>query len=70
MSLEDQLKTLFSHWIKHNESHAGTYGDWAKKAREHGMADTAALLDEIAAMTAELNTKIEMAAKTVAKDSK
>ena len=65
MSFEDQLKTLFSHWINHNNSHAGTYSDWAKKARENGLEETAALLDDIAAMTAELNKKIEMAAKTV-----
>lgn len=69
MSFEDQLKTLFSHWIKHNDSHAGTYSDWAKKARDHGMDETATLLDEISAMTAELNKKIEQAAQTVTKDA-
>lgn len=67
MPFDEQLRTLFSHWIKHNDSHAGTYAEWAKKARDHGMEDTAALLDEIAAMTAELNKKIEQAAKTVEK---
>lgn len=68
MPFEEQLRTLFSHWIKHNDSHAGTYGEWAKKAREHGMNDTATLLDEIAAMTADLNKKIEQAAQSVPKD--
>lgn len=67
MPFDEQLRTLFSHWIRHNDSHAGTYAEWAKKAIDHGMEETAALLNEIAAMTAELNKKIEQAARTVEK---
>ncbi|MBU1172635.1 MAG: hypothetical protein KKD44_24005 [Proteobacteria bacterium] len=57
--------TLFSHWIRHNDSHAGTYSDWAKKARDKGMEPTAVLLEEIAGMTSALNKKIEEAAQSV-----
>lgn len=65
MPFDQQLQTLFTHWIRHNDSHAGTYSDWAKKARDKGMEKTAALLDEIADMTAALNRKIEEAARSL-----
>lgn len=65
MTFEEQLQTLFSHWIRHNESHAGTYADWAKKARDKGLETTADLLDEIASMTSALNRKIDEAAQSV-----
>lgn len=65
MSFEEQLKTLFAHWVSHNDSHAGTYRDWAAKAKENGLAETAAVLEEIAAMTEEVSDKIRDAEKTV-----
>lgn len=65
MSFEDQLKTLFDHWIKHNDSHAGTYRGWAQKARDNNMSETASLLEEIAAMTAKISKKIDEASASV-----
>ncbi len=65
MSFEEQLATLFEHWINHNGSHAGTYKDWAKKAADNNMADTAALLEEVAAMTEKISDKIREASETV-----
>ncbi len=65
MTFEDQLKTLFEHWVNHNESHAGTYRDWAKKAGDNNMTETATLLEEVARMTEAVSTKIREAAKTV-----
>lgn len=65
LTFEEQLKTLFSHWIKHNESHAGTYRDWAEKARKNQMEKTAVLLDEIASLTDDVSRKIEEASESV-----
>lgn len=65
MSFEDQLKTLFEHWINHNGSHAGTYREWAKKAGENNLAETAALLEEVAALTEKVSDKISEAADSV-----
>lgn len=65
MPFDQQLRTLFAHWIRHNDSHAGTYSDWALKARAQGMEKTADLLVEIADMTAALNLKIDEAARSL-----
>jgi hypothetical protein len=32
LSLDDKLIKLLEHWIRHNQEHAKTYGDWAEKA--------------------------------------
>jgi hypothetical protein len=65
LSFEEQLKTLFSHWARHNDSHADSYREWAKKARDHKLPETAALLDDVAALTEAVTLKIEEALKTV-----
>lgn len=65
LSFEDQLKTLFDHWVRHNDSHASSYKDWAKKARENRMPETAALLDDVAALTETVSKKIEEALKSI-----
>ena len=56
---------LFDHWVRHNDSHVGTYSDWATKARDNGMTETAALLDEVAGLTEKVSRKIEEAAKSL-----
>ncbi len=65
MTFEEQLKTLFEHWVNHNDSHAGTYRDWAKKAADNDMGKTASLLEEIAGMTEKISDKIRQASETV-----
>lgn len=65
MSFKDQLKTLFDHWIKHNDSHVSSYKDWAKKAGDNQLPETAALLDDVAALTENVSRKIEEALKTI-----
>jgi hypothetical protein len=49
--------------LKHNDDHAAGYRDWAARARENGLTDAAALLEEAAGMTLEINRKFEAAAK-------
>ncbi len=65
MSFEDQLKTLFEHWINHNSSHAGTYKDWATKAAAENMQATAKILEEVAALTEKVSDKIREASGTL-----
>jgi DNA segregation ATPase FtsK/SpoIIIE-like protein len=60
------LKTLFDHWVKHNDSHIASYKDWAKKARDNKMPETATLLDDVAALTESVSKKIEEALKSIA----
>ncbi len=65
MTFEEQLKTLFDHWIRHNDSHVASYKDWAEKARSRQLGETAALLDEVAALTENVSRKIDEALKSI-----
>ena len=65
LTFEEKLIKLLDHWIKHNQDHAGTYGDWAGRAREHHLDAVADLLDEVCELTAKINTKFESAAEVV-----
>ena len=59
LSFEEQLTTLLSHWITHNESHAGTYRDWAEKAAANHLDQAAEQLKKIADLTLLINEKLE-----------
>ena len=51
MTEMDKLAHLLEHWQGHNNDHAANYRSWAKKARQAGLAETAALLNEAARAT-------------------
>jgi hypothetical protein len=61
LSFEEKLIKLLSHWIKHNEDHAGTYTEWAEKTKAADLAAAGALLMEAAEMTRSISTKFEAA---------
>ncbi|MCG6906489.1 MAG: hypothetical protein LJE63_07680 [Desulfobacteraceae bacterium] len=63
LSFQEKFLKLLEHWLQHNADHAAGYRDWADRARENGLPDAAALLEEAAAMTLEINRKFEAAAK-------
>ncbi len=67
MPFEEKLKKIIAHWIRHNEDHAGTYADWAEKAREQKMDQVADLLEEAGKMNLEMNEKFVAAAKLLPK---
>ena len=56
---------LLDHWVKHNDDHAKTYRDWAEKAKDKDMVQTASLLEEAADMTLLISKKFEAAAGLV-----
>ena len=61
MSFDEKIKKIFEHWLKHNTDHAGTYNEWAQKARDNGLKEIGKILDEISSMTLEINKKFEQA---------
>lgn len=63
MSFEEKTRKILAHWQKHNSDHAKTYGDWAGKAREHGMDEVAGLIGEVEEMTLAINVKLDAALK-------
>ncbi len=65
LSFEEQLETLFKHWINHNESHGKTYKEWSDKANDKKMENIGKILDEVASMTDGINVKIKEALELI-----
>ena len=63
LSFDEKLIKLLGHWLKHNDDHAGTYRDWAERARQNHLDDVATLLEEVCDLTAEINVKFDSAAE-------
>jgi hypothetical protein len=67
LSFEEKMIKLLEHWIKHNDDHAGSYRDWSTKAKEQGMQEAGALLEEVAEMTGSITVKFEETLATIKK---
>ncbi len=65
LSYEEKLVKLLAHWIRHNDDHAETYREWAKRAKENDMADVCALLEEAAEITMSISKTFEKAANVM-----
>jgi rubrerythrin len=65
LSFQEKLIKLLDHWIKHNHDHADTYQSWAQQAKENGMTDVAALIEEVHALTLQIDDKFKQAAAKV-----
>ncbi len=61
LTFDEKLKTLFTHWIGHNDDHAKNYKDWSDKIREEGKDNIAELLIQAAEMTDQINEKFKQA---------
>jgi len=57
----DRLIRIIEHWMRHNEDHASSYQDWARRAREMGSADVAGLLEEVVGQTEQQNRTFQKA---------
>jgi len=65
LSFNEKMIKLLEHWIQHNDDHRVTYSDWAQKAKDNGLPEAAADIEEAARMTLEINRLFDRAAKTV-----
>ncbi len=65
LSFDGKMIKLLEHWIKHNDDHAETYRDWAKKAKEKNMDEAGSLLEDAAEMTLMISKKFEEAADII-----
>jgi len=65
LSFDENMIKLLEHWVKHNDDHAETYRDWAKKAKEKNMDEAGSLLEDAAEMTLEISKKFEEAARII-----
>jgi hypothetical protein len=62
LSFEQKMSKLLEHWLKHNNDHVLTYREWSRKAKDKGLGDMSAILEDIAAASSALNQKFEAAA--------
>jgi hypothetical protein len=61
LSFDEKLIKLLGHWIRHNQEHAKTYGDWAEKAAADSKGEVAVLLNEAVSLSMDLQRKFEQA---------
>ena len=61
LSMDEKLKTLFAHWIDHNDSHKDNFVSWAAKAREAGLEDVAVSLEEAGSLSGQVTGKLKEA---------
>jgi hypothetical protein len=61
LSFDEKLIKLLELWIRHNQEHAKTYGDWAEKAAVDSKGEVSILLNEAVRLTMDLNRKFEKA---------
>ncbi len=59
------LTALLPHWIEHNDSHVEGFEQWAAKAREHGLKETAADIEKAVKAMKEANSYLEDAKKNM-----
>lgn len=57
----EKLTKVVEHWIHHNEEHARSYEEWARRAREMGQEQVALILEQVSRETALQNQNFEKA---------
>lgn len=65
LTFKEKLIKLLDHWVKHNQDHAETYRDWAEKAKDNELSEVGGLLDEVHALTMQINEKFKQAAAKI-----
>jgi hypothetical protein len=65
LSVEKKLAAILEHWIRHNESHANGYREWAQKAAALALPDVRARIEEALELTLAVNRKFEDALQQV-----
>jgi len=58
-----KLVKIMDHWIHHNEEHARSYEEWARRAEALGEREVASLLDEMAHDTRRHGESLQVALK-------
>ena len=67
LSFDQKLVKRLQHWISHNDDHAGTYREWARRTADSGMPSVSNLLEEAAQITMEISRKLDEAIRSVPK---
>jgi transposase len=60
-----KLAALLRHWMEHNDEHAETYREWARKAALWGKDDLSAILQRLHDETRKARDTFEEALQTI-----
>jgi hypothetical protein len=60
-----RLRKMVEHWISHNEDHAGSYRQWANRARAAGYGAAGDILEQVASEVVKQNEKFAEIIKIV-----
>ena len=69
LTFDEKLIKLLEHWLKHNDDHAGTYREWAGKAKENHREAVGELLEDVCELTGRISEKFKAAAGLMQKSS-
>ena len=69
LSFEEKMIKRLEHWVRHNDSHAEAYRDWAEKAKQNDMDGVGLLLENVVEATVLISRKLNEALDTVRKRS-
>jgi len=61
MPFEAKLTHLVEHWIRHNREHIRNYREWAGRARERHLDETADQIEAAAAVSDQLEEMFQKA---------
>jgi len=61
LSENEKLIKMIEHWIHHNHDHAGSYRDWARRAKDLGYEEVFRILQSVADDTVVQNENMEKA---------
>jgi len=67
MPFDQKIARLLEHWVEHNDDHIRSYREWAEKAREKGLVETAAALEKAAVATAAVTDAFQDARASIPK---
>ena len=57
----EKLIKMIEHWIHHNQDHASSYREWARRAEEQGHQEVCQILQSVADGSVQQNESMEKA---------
>jgi hypothetical protein len=65
LTFKEKMIKLLDHWVKHNHDHAANYQDWAEKAKTNGLPEIGVLLEDVHALTLQIDDTFKKAAAMI-----
>jgi hypothetical protein len=60
-----RLEKLLEHWLRHNDDHVKSYQDWARQARDNGLAEAAGRMEAASGLMGQISARFAEALAAV-----